>query len=297
MKYVITGGAGHISKPLAKKLLATGHSVTVIGRNPENLKELVTAGAGTAIGSVEDVSFLKQALSGADAIYTMVPPNFPTSGWKEWIAKIGSNYAEAIAATGIKYVVNLSSLGAHLAEGAGPISGLHFAEEALNKLKGVNIRHIRPGFFFENFLANVSMVKNAGIIGSNFGGDNFKLVLSDPKDIAEAAFEELNTLKFTGHSVRYIASDERGTDEIAQVIGKAIGKPELSWITFSNDDAYNGMVQAGLPAEVAKNYAEMNNALQTGVAAEDYWKHHPSKFGNVKLEEFAKKFADVYNAN
>ncbi len=42
MNYVITGGAGHISKPLAEALLAAGHQVTVIGRNAANLQELVS---------------------------------------------------------------------------------------------------------------------------------------------------------------------------------------------------------------------------------------------------------------
>ena len=297
MKYVITGGAGHISKPLTEKLLTAGNAVTVIGRNAENLKELVAKGAKAAIGSVEDVQFLTQTFKGADAVYTMVPPNFAPVDWKAWIGQIGTNYAKAIEAAGVKYVVNLSSIGAHLIDGAGPVSGLHRAEAALNELTGVNIKHLRPGYFFANLLVNVDLVKNAGIIGSNFGGDNLKMILADTSDISEAAFEELSALTFTGHSYRYIASDERNTNEIARIIGKTVGKPELQWITFSNDDAYNGMIQAGLPDEVAKNYAEMGDAFNKGIATEDYWKHHPEKLGKVKLEDFAKTFAAVYNAN
>ena len=52
MKYVITGGAGNISKPLALSLLKSGHNVTVIGRNEANLKVLTDAGAIAAIGSI-----------------------------------------------------------------------------------------------------------------------------------------------------------------------------------------------------------------------------------------------------
>lgn len=297
MKYVITGGAGHISKPLAEKLLAAAHEVTVIGRNAGNLKELVAKGAKAAVGSVEDIPFLSQAFKNADAVYTMVPPNFPTIDWKGWIGQIGANYAKAIEANNIKYVVNLSSIGAHLADGVGPVSGLYRAEQALNKLNNTNIRHLRPSYFFNNLLANTALVKNAGIIGSNFGGENFKLVLADPADIADAAFEELSKLDFIGHSHRYIASDERNTEEIAQVIGGAVGKSGLPWVVFSDSDAFNAMVQAGLPEEVAKNYAEMGNALHSGKMAEDYWKNHPGRLGKVKLEDFAKTFAAIYNAN
>lgn len=296
MKYVITGGAGHISKPLTEKLLAAGHTVTVIGRNAENLKDLVAKGATAAIGSVEDVKFLTETFKGADAVYTMVPPNFAATDLKKWIGQVGANYATAIKDAGVKYVVNLSSVGAHLADGVGPVSGLHRAEQALNKLQGVNIKHLRPGYFFLNFLANVALVKNAGIIGSNFGDENAKMILVHPDDIADVAFEELSNLNFTGNSARYIAGDERSTPEIAEAIGKAIGKSGLPWITFSDSDSFNGMVQAGLPEEMAKNYVEMGNAIQQGIMFEDYWKHHPEKLGKVKLADFAQTFASVYNS-
>ncbi|MFN8289311.1 MAG: NAD(P)H-binding protein [Chitinophagaceae bacterium] len=295
-KYVITGSAGHISRPLAEKLLKAGHHVTVISRKAENISSLTTLGAEAAIGSVEDVAFLTKAFGGADAVYTMVPPYFMASDWKAYIRGIGENYAAAIKAAKVKYVVNLSSVGAHLPDGCGPVSGLYHAEQALNKLEDVHILHLRPVYFFANLLATIGMVKHMNIIGSNFGGDNYTLVLADTGDIAEAAFEALSALSFTGHTVRYIASDERSTSEIARVLGSAIGKPELPWVTFTNEQAYQGMLQAGLPDEVAKNYAEMGNALQNGSMMEDYWKHHPAKLGNTRLEDFARTFAAVYQS-
>ncbi|MBS1575711.1 MAG: NAD-dependent dehydratase, partial [Bacteroidetes bacterium] len=202
----------------------------------------------------------------------------------------------AIKTAGVKYVVNLSSIGAHLPDGVGPVSGLYRAEQALNKT-GVNIKHLRPAYFYTNFLSSVGLVKNAGIIGSNFGGKDLKLVLVHPDDIADVAFEELTKLNFTGNSVRYISSDEKYATEVAETIGKAINKPGLPWVTFSDADALQGMLGAGLPEEIAKNFVEMGNAVNSGKMNEDYWKHHPSKLGNVKLEDFAKTFATVYSAN
>jgi len=295
MKYVITGGAGHISKPIVGRLLAAGHLVTVVGRNPEHLKGLADQGATAAAGSVDDVKFLTEAFDGADAVYTMVPPNMAAPDWKTWIGKIGENYAQAIKNAGVKYVVNLSSIGAHLPDGGGPVSGLYRAEQVLNSLKNVHIKHLRPSYFFNNFLSSAGMVKQMSIIGSNFGGDNFKMILTDTNDVAEAATEELLNLNFTGHSIRYIASDERNINEVAKIFGDAIGKPGLPWVVFTNDQAYEGMLKAGLPQEIARNFAEMGNALHTGIMQEDYWKHHPEKLGKVKIENFAKTFAAVYN--
>ena len=297
MNYVLTGGAGNISRPLTEKLLSAGHKVTVIGRNAENLKPLTDKGAEAAIGSVEDVAFLTEAFKGADAVYTMVPPTFAAKDWKGWIGQIGKNYADAIKAAGVKYVVNLSSIGAHLPEGVGPVSGLHRAEQHLNELTDVHVKHLRPGYFFSNLFANVGMIKGMNIFGSNISKPEEKIVFSHTNDIAEAAAEELLNLKFTGHSVRYLASDERTPVDVAKSLGGAVGKQDLPYVEFNDDDTLNGMKGAGLPEEVAKNYTEMGHSLRTGKMSEDYQKNRPQTLGKTKLEDFAKEFAAVYNAN
>ncbi|MDQ3846225.1 MAG: NmrA family NAD(P)-binding protein, partial [Bacteroidota bacterium] len=291
-----TGSAGHVTKPLSEKLLAAGHDVTVIGRNAENVKPLTDKGAKAALGSVEDVKFLQQTFSGVDAVYTMVPPYFGAADWKSYIEQIGKNYAEAIKASGVKYAVNLSSVGAHLPHGCGTVSGLYRVEKILNELDGVHIKHLRPGYFFQNFLSNVSMVKHMNILGGNFGPADTEIMLAEPDDIAEAAAEELQNLNFTGHSVRYIASDERTTGDIAKVLGTAIGKPDLPWVAFSDEQTLGGMQQAGLPEEVARNYTEMGAAIRSGIFSEDYWANRP-RLSKTKLEDFAPAFAAAYNAS
>lgn len=293
MKYVITGGAGNISKPLALTLLQAGHDVTVIGRSAENLASLTAAGAKAAVGSVEDLGFLIATFKGADAVYTMVPPNWAPVKWKEWIGSIGQNYAAAIKANGIRYVVNLSSIGADLPDGCGPVSGLHKSEKALNET-GAAVRHLRPSYFFSNFLGNAAMVKHMNIIGSNFGGNGFKLPMSATQDIAAAAAEEITALSFTGNSVRYLVSDELETEKIAAILGEAVGKPELPWVSFSDEQAQGGMLQAGLPAEVAANYVEMGASLRSGVMQAHFNSNRPAELGKTKFAEFAPVFAQVY---
>ena len=193
----------------------------------------------------------------------------------------------------MKYVVNLSSMGAHMPEKCGPVSGLYYVEQALNALEGVNVRHLRPGFFFYNFFANLGMIKHMGIIGGNYG-EGAKLVLSNPSDIADAAAEELLNLSFTGKSVRYVVSDEKTTDEVASILGEAIGKPDLKWVNFSDSDTLGGMIQNGLPEDVAINYTEMGAAMRSGEMASDYLKNKPSKFGKTIFEAFAPAFAAAY---
>ncbi len=294
MKYIVTGSLGNISKPLTLKLVAAGHDVTVVTTKEDKKAAIEALGAKAAIGSVEDVAFLTQTFKGADAVYVMVPPTFAAADWKGYIGQIGENYAKAIQAAGVKKVVHLSSIGAHMAEGCGPVSGIYRSESALNKLEGVDVKHLRPGNFYTNFYANIGMIKGAGIIGGNYG-DGTKILLVHPADIATAAAEELTGLTFTGKGIRYVISDDRSTTDIAKVLGAAIGKPELPWIDFKDEDSLAGMIGAGLPDEVAKNYVEMGQAIRTGKMFEDYRKY-PVTLSKTKLEDFAKEFAVAYNA-
>lgn len=293
MKFVVTGSLGNISLPLTRQLLAEGHEVTVISSKHEKVEQIEALKAKAAIGSVTDLGFLSRVFSDADAVYTMVPPFFGAPDWKKYIDDVGKNYAEAIKIAGVKYVVNLSSIGAHMPDGCGPVSGLFYVEKALNELRDVNVKHLRPGFFYTNLLSNAGMAKHMGVIGGNYG-EGATLTLVYPGDIAEVAAEEMLNLDFSGKSIRYIMSEEKSTNEIAAVLGKAIGKPDLAWVNFSDEQTIGGMLQAGIPEEIARNYAEMGGAIRSGEMISDYLKNKPSAFGKTKLESWAPVFAAVY---
>jgi len=292
MKITLTGSLGNITKPLAEQLMAAGHYVTIISSNADRKSAIEALGATAAIGSVEDVEFLTAAFSGKDAIYTMVPPNYGAPDVRAFIGSVGKKYAEAIQASGVKQVLNLSSIGADLDGGTGPISGLHDVEQHYAGLADVAVKHLRPGYFYINFLANIDMIKHAGILGSNFDAES-PLVLVHPIDIAVAAAEELQK-GFSGNTVRYVASDERSAAEVTAAIGAAVGKPELPWVAFSDDDALQGMLQAGLPEPMAKSYVEMGDAIRSKMLFVHYYANKPAVFGNVKLSDFAQEFKQAF---
>ncbi|PJJ79400.1 NAD(P)H-binding protein [Mucilaginibacter auburnensis] len=294
MKIIITGSLGNISRPLSTTLAAKGHNVTVISSDNKKVEQIKSIGATPAIGSVSDETFLTTTFTGADVVYLMVPTDFSAPDIKANIASVGEHYANAVKAAGVKKVVMLSSLGAHLPEGTGPIAGIHRVEETLKKLEGVDLLILRPSYFYNNFYADIAMIKNAGIIGSNIGA-NQDLVIVDPEDIAAVAAENIEK-GFTGTQVVYIASDKRKLSEVAAEIGKAIGKPELPWVEFTDEQAYDGMRGAGLPEDISRNYVEMGAALRTGIIWDDYEANGSPIIGKTKLEDFAKKFAPAYNA-
>ncbi len=296
MNYIITGSIGNISKPVVQKLKQAGHGVTVITSNADRVKEIESLGAKAARGSVEDGAFLTKAFSGADAAYLMIPPNWKLKGgWLDYQKKVTHYYIDALKANHIRSVVLLSSVGAHLRKGTGPVDGLGYAEEKLSELKDVNVLMLRPSYFFYNLMGMVPMIKNMNIMGANFGSGEEKLVLTDTGDIADVVAEALISLKFKGHTVRYIASDERSTKEVAEILSKAVGKPGTPWIEFKDADALKGMLGNGLPQTIAEGYVDLGISMREGKMQGDYWKNRPV-LGKVKLEEFAKQFAHVYNS-
>ncbi|GAA4414801.1 NmrA family NAD(P)-binding protein [Nibrella viscosa] len=293
MNYTITGSLGHTGRPITEGLVKAGHSVTVITSKAENTSEIEALGAKAAVGSLEDGAFVKQAFADADAVYLMVPPNWNPTNWRAWQNVINDNYVEALKANDIRFAVVLSSIGAHR-EGVGPISGLHDLEEKLKTIDALNVKFLRPAYFMPNFMSLIPMVKNAGILGGNFGNPEEKVALVHPSDIAGVALHELLNLDFTGKRVRYIVGDERTGDEIARVLGEAIGKPEIPWIVFSDEQNLQGLLQAGLNEEVARSYTEMGAAMRTGIMQEDYWQNRTT-LEKIKLEDFARtNFAPAF---
>jgi uncharacterized protein YbjT (DUF2867 family) len=292
-KYVITGSIGNISKPIVKGLVKEGKDVRVITRSKDSVKEIESIGAKALLGNVEDLSFLKEAFQEAEVVYTMIPPIWQTSNWRASQNQIGKNYAQALEGSPVKFVVNLSSIGAHLGNGAGPVDGLHDFEQLLNAIPGIHVKHLRPSYFVSNFLSQIGMIKQGGIMGGNFG-EGEKIFLVHTNDIAAAALEELLNLTFSGNSVRYIFGDERSGQEIANVLGKAIGK-DLPWVVFTDEQQKQGLLQAGLPETHAQGYTDLGKSIREGYLQADARKNKPA-LAETKLEDFAREFAAAFKA-
>ncbi len=295
MKYILTGSIGNISKPLATTLIAEGHQVTIISNSELRKTEIENLGAKAAIGSVLDANFLTKTFSGADAVYLMIPPTFSVTDWLGYQKEVAENFITAIQQSGVINIVQLSSIGAHMGKDAGPIDGLAYLEKRLDSIDNINVVKLRPSYFYTNFYTLVDMIKHAGILGSNLGSAEQQLVLTHPNDIAEAAAKELLALGFKGQNIKYVSSDVRSFSDIVKVIGEAIGQHELTWIGFSDEDTLQGMLQSGLPEVFAKSYVQMGKSIREGLIQEDYFGRNEKPQGKIKLEDFAKEFAQVYN--
>jgi uncharacterized protein YbjT (DUF2867 family) len=319
MKIIVTGSLGNISMPLTQELLQQGHSVTVVSSDPKKQKAIEALGATAAIGTIEDLSFLTNTFTGADAVYCMLPVfNYldPKLDIMATTRRQIGNYTNAIQAAGVKQVVHLSSVGAHLDKGTGLLAFHHLAESLFKELPAeVIIKHMRPVGFYTNLFNYKSTIQGKGLLGlfftlrfsgfrslisgktgvivANYGAED-KMPWVSPLDIAAAIAEEFS-MPFTERKFRYIASEELTCNEVAKIIGEAVGKPWLKWVLMSDKDMMGGLKMFGMPESTAKGMVEMNAAMHSGLVDEDYYRNPPKTMGKVKMKDFAGEFAAVYH--
>lgn len=297
MKIIVTGSLGRISKPLATALIKKGHAVTIISSKAEKQKDIEAMGAKAAIGSIADTEFLTGVFTDADIVYLMEPPpdffDHSTDIPTHWL-DIANTYVQAIQKANVKRVVHLSSIGAHTDKGVGMLASHYLVETILKQLpEDVSIKCMRPVGFYYNMFAYIPTIKAQNAIVQNYGG-NEKEPWVSPLDIAGVIAEEMEK-PFEGRSVRYIASDELSPNEVASILGETIGKPDLKWVTVSDEQMLNNLVTAGMNPVMVKGLVEMNAGRRSGVLYEDYYRNKPA-LSQTKLTDFAKDFAAVYNS-
>jgi uncharacterized protein YbjT (DUF2867 family) len=291
----ITGATGKVGSQLADLLLYRGEKVRVIGRSAEKLAGVVARGAEGALGDLEDREFLFRAFRGAVAVFTMIPPNFAAEDVRKYQNSVGESIAQAIRTSGVTHVVNLSSQGAELTEGTGPIKGLYDQEQRLNRLPGVHVLHLRPTYFMENLLMNIELIRKMGIMGSAVRGD-VRFAMIATRDIAVHAADRLARRDFTGSLVQdLLGQRDVSLAEAAALIGKRINRSDLKYVAFPYEDAEKAMVGMGLSTDMSRQYIEMSRALNEGRFAVGV----PRDAANTTpttIEEFADTFAAIYRS-
>jgi nucleoside-diphosphate-sugar epimerase len=293
MKISITGSLGNISRVLIEKLVANGHEVKVLSSNAARTKEIESLQAIPLIGSVDDYDFVLDSFKEADAVYTMVPPDFKVLDYTAFSKRVHENYAKAIEENKIKYVVNLSSVGSALA-GKEPLARYYNLENRLNEIVTLNIVHLRPCMFYTNFYGSIVLIKHQGIIGHNVG-ENVNMQMTHPHDIAETAYNFLNSLSFTGQNIKYIVSDEKTGKEIAEIIGAATERQDLKWMQFSDEQLLEGLMKNGFSKDAAQHYIiDMGVAIRSELLNEHFKNNNYEVFDKIRFATFAKEFAMVY---
>jgi uncharacterized protein YbjT (DUF2867 family) len=290
---VVMGAGGNTGRSAAEHLLAAGEKVRAIGRDAGRLGALASRGAETAVGDVMDTACLTRAFRGADAVYVMLPPDMRENDYFGRSDRIGAAIAQAVTGSGVRKVVFLSSMGGELPSGTGPVVALHREEERLKKIPGIDLLILRPTYFMENLMGSIGLIKNMGVNGGAIAPDiRFPVVAT--RDIGAAAASALRTRDFRGVGVRELLGPRDLTmREITAVLGAKIGKPDLAYVQFPDEDFVTGLVGSGISPTMASLYVELAHALNEG-RMRSLEGRNAANTTPTSIEEFAEAFALAY---
>jgi uncharacterized protein YbjT (DUF2867 family) len=287
-----TGNTGHV---VAEKLLAGGVQVRAIGRSADRLAALVSKGAKAVVGDVQSAADLTAAFRGSDAVYAMVPPFYSAPDVIAYYEQVGAVIARAIAESGVRKVVFLSSLGAELDAGTGPIVGLHRVEEKLKAVRGIDLLLLRPGYFFQNFFGSLGLIKHQGVNGGATKGD-VPINMIAAGDIGALAAAALLEGDVTGVSVRELFGPRDLTmTEATRIFGAKIGKPDLPYVQFPDEGVIGGLQGAGFSRNIAESFVQMSHAFNAGKIRATQ-PRSATNTGTTTFESFAEVLAGAYRA-
>ncbi len=291
--YVILGASGNTGSIIANSLLLKGEKVRVVGRDAGRLQRFVGKGAEAFTADISDAAALTKAFSGARAAYLMLPPAKSREGQEQESNAI----ARAVQESGLRYAVHLSSYGAQVPEGTGPVMGLHSSEQKLNAISGLNVLHLRAAYFMENNLAAIGMIHGMGLLGNALLPD-VKLPMIATRDVGDYGAQRLLHLDFSGKQTRELLGEgDLSMTEATAVIARGIGKPDLRYEQFPYDQVQQVLTQMGIPPKGAALYVEMYKAINTGVLV-PLEPRSPENSTPTSFEKFVQDvFAAAYQDN
>jgi uncharacterized protein YbjT (DUF2867 family) len=294
--YVVTGASGNTGSVVANTLLDNHKQVKVIGRTAEHLQPFTKRGAEAVIADLTDTGELVRAFSEAEAVYAMIPPNPAAPNTFAYEDRIMSSLVSALTEARVRNVVALSSVGADKSGGTGLVVALHRLEQALDRVPALNTLHLRAGYFMENTLPQVGIIKGMGVVAGPIRAD-LKLPMIASHDIGVAAANHLLRLDFQGHQTRELLGQrDLSYAEAAALIGKAIGNPGLKYQQLPDEQLRPNLASFGMSPNFIDLLLEMSAALNSG-----YMKALESRTADnttpTSFERFvAERFVPAYQA-
>jgi uncharacterized protein YbjT (DUF2867 family) len=262
--YIVTGATGNTGSVVAGQLLARGQKVRVIGRSADRLQALASKGAEPFVADLTDAAALIKAFTGAQGVYVVIPPNARSNDFRAEQGRITDAFVQALERARVKQAVTLSSIGADKPAGTGPIAGLHELEEKINRVGELNVLHLRAAYFMENTLAQAGIIHALGKTAGPLRPE-VKVPMIATRDVGVAAAQALLAADFRGHETRELLGPrDLSYNDVTAIIGKAIGKPDLSYVQLPDEQLRPALQQMGLSANVAGLILEMSAAINAG---------------------------------
>jgi uncharacterized protein YbjT (DUF2867 family) len=291
---VVTGATGRTGRAATEALLVKGEKVRVVGRDAKKLTPLVELGAEPFVGNVEDAASTTEAFNGTSIIYLVLPEDISQQDLRAHQERVSDSYATAITNANVRFVVNLSSIGAQHAKNTGPIVSLHNQEQKLDRVAGLNVLHLRAAYFMENLFMSIAPLRSMGTLPGGLRAEA-PMPWIATQDIGAYAATRLAACDFSGSSIQELHGQrDISMKEAASIVGNAIGKPNLEYVQVPSMILETTLLKMGLPKKTAELIIEMCDGANAGLIV-------PQEARSVRnttpttLESFVTEvFAPVY---
>jgi len=282
MSFVVAGVSGNTGKIVAESLIAQKRSVKVVVRDAAKGEPWKSKGAEVAIADIGDPSALAAALKDAEGAYLLIPPTFAAPNFRAYQDRLSTAMAEAARASRVPHVVFLSSIGAELASGTGPIVGLHVAEQTFRRVEETAWTFLRAGYFMENLAASLATLPQ-GFIPS-FLPASHEIPMIATSDIGRTA-AGLLVEGPKGVNIVQLAGPAVTMNDVAAALGRITGKA-----VRVQEAPLDGVVPAftgfGMPKDLAELYREMLEGFGGGLVG--FEAGHQRVMGTTSIETFLR---------
>ncbi len=259
---IITGASGQVGSNIVREITGKGFPVRAVVRNPAKVTfenaEIVTA-------DLFDAELLTKAFTGGKTVFLLTPENPASNDIIGDTQKIVENYKKAIRATGIKRVVGLSCIGAHIEGNTGNIMMSSILEHAFDGM-GLDTVFVRPSYYYSNWRGFLEVVEEYSVLPTFFP-KNLKIEMHSPVDVAKFV-AEIMTGNWSMHKKFYelAGPQQYSSQDVANILSGLLHKNVIPQ-PVPQEEWKNTLLAAGFTENTANNLADMTQAVIDNVAA------------------------------
>ncbi|MFD4595491.1 NmrA family NAD(P)-binding protein [Streptomyces rubiginosohelvolus] len=248
MTILIAGATGNVGRPLVEQLLAAGHPVRALTRNPA--KANLPEGAEVIAGNLSDTSSLVEAFKGVTAAHLI---SFNGEDFSP--LENGPEIVKLAKESGVRKVTVL--------KGDVTKSPLEEAVEA----GGLEWTFLSPVEFMSNALEWTESIKNEGVVREAFA--QAKSAMVHDADIAAVAAVALTADGHAGQEYWITGPQALTPPEKVRAISEALGR-EVKYVELSQDEIVAEWRQTGYSDEDVEFFLTMRtNPPEAGYTVQD----------------------------
>ncbi|WP_439487864.1 NmrA family NAD(P)-binding protein [Algoriphagus sp.] len=264
---VIVGATGQVGLFLINDLKSKGLDVRAVVRNPEKLSDKTIETRTADLFKVEE---LKKAFEGGTNVFVLTPENPASHDIIDDTKRIVANYKEAIQATGIKRVIALSCVGAHIDSNTGNVLMSRILEQSLDDLEIEKV-FVRPSYYYTNWLGYVETMEQYGVLPTFFPGD-LEIEMNSPVDLAEFLARVMVDTSSEKKRIYELTGQKYSSLDVAAAFSKLLNK-KISLQPITKDKWVETLVSVGFTENSADNLSDMTQAVIDNKTVPEYPEH------------------------